>query len=112
MLCVEDTTWKIRGRRYVEDTWREVGCLRDPERCLLFSGAGPVARAAHGGRKGAGSCPPRGEGRARGAAGRLPPPAWAALQLRLHPEDQGQSSVGFPGNPGGNFISAVDVFIS
>ena len=105
----------MRGREYLEDTRREAGWLRDPERCLLFSGAGPVAGAACGDGEGAGSCRPRAEGRARGAAGRLPrrgPPAWAALQLCLCPEDQGQSSVGFPGNPGGNFISPVDVLIS
>lgn len=63
---------------------------------LGFSGAGPVAWAARGGGEGAGW-------------------AWGAdgcLQLCLHPEDQGRSSVGFPGNPGGHFISPIDVFVS
>lgn len=45
----------------------------------------------------------------------LPVPAlmaWAALQLCLHPEGHGQSSVVFPGNPGGNSIAPVHVFVS
>lgn len=89
--------------------------------CGAWRGAGPLGAGAVlavlWGRSGGPGC----RRRRQGGCGQLPapgrgsgwgccrPPAWAAPRRCLHPGGghQGQSSVGFPGNPGGNFISPV-----
>lgn len=86
----------------------------EKQRGSLFSGPGPVAWAAGGDRGGAGNCCPLGResGPRRCWVSAPAQPPDLGCSAALSSSKSGTIICTFSGNPGGDFISLVDVFIS